>query len=112
MPGHAWKPGQSGNPAGRPPMPVEVREAIRANGRLGVERMRQLLMDDTAWGPKGWIDAKTQVKLAEVAITKGYGSHPLEHPSAAPGGEGGGSTSVLREVYDALREELGAGLLR
>ena len=45
-----WKKGQSGNPGGRPKLNADVREAIQSNGELAVQRMRQLLTDDSAWG--------------------------------------------------------------
>ena len=68
-----FKPGQSGNPSGRPPMPKPVREAIRSNGELAVNRMEQLLSDDSAWGPKGWMRPREQILLATTAQERAYG---------------------------------------
>ena len=68
-----FKPGQSGNPSGRPPMPKPVREAIRSNGELAVRRMEQLLSDDSAWGPKGWMRPREQILLATTAQERAYG---------------------------------------
>ncbi len=93
-----WKKGQSGNPSGRPKMPAELKAALHANGARGMERMRQLLEDDDAWGSDGWMDAKTQVKLAETAIVRAFGANPgqIEHGTTA------GAESILRAAYDAL----------
>ena len=68
-----FAPGVSGNPSGRASIGPKAPEVVTANASKGAERMRQLLEDDSGWGPKGWMDAKTQVKLAETAITKAYG---------------------------------------
>ena len=41
--GRDWKPGQSGNPNGRPPMPKEVREAMNMNKILFAELLTKYL---------------------------------------------------------------------
>jgi hypothetical protein len=68
-----FRKGQSGNPSGRPAMPPQIREAIRANGELAVRRMEQLLSDETAWGPAGWMKAREQILLATTAQERAYG---------------------------------------
>ena len=68
-----YRKGQSGNLSGRPAMPPEVREAIRANGELAVRRMSQLLLDDTAWGPNAWMKPREQIQLLSVAQERAYG---------------------------------------
>ncbi|SNT39883.1 hypothetical protein [Tropicimonas sediminicola] len=98
-----WVKGQSGNPSGRPRIDPQVREAIRQNGVAGVERMRELLDDDTAWGPGGWLEPKVQVQLAETAIVRAYGSHALANDNQAPTGVHLGL--VMRSVYETMRAE-------
>lgn len=107
MGSHLWKPGQSGNPNGRPKLPAEVKEAIKSNGVKGTERMRELLDDDAAWGPKGWLDAKTQVKLAEVAMVRAYGSRGAAEDEKGEELSAKDFGSVLRQVYESLRDEGG-----
>lgn len=42
-PPHAWKPGQSGNPGGRPKAIVEVVELARAHSERAVTRLAELM---------------------------------------------------------------------
>ncbi|WP_447986972.1 DUF5681 domain-containing protein [Nitrospira sp. Nam74] len=37
-PSTSWKPGQSGNPGGRPKVLIEVRDLARNHGREAIER--------------------------------------------------------------------------
>ena len=74
-----FKKGQSGNPRGRPVMPKEVREAIRNNGEMAVMRMSYLLMDDSAFGPKGWIKPREQILLLATTQERAFGrAHNIE----------------------------------
>lgn len=45
--GHAtagsWKPGQSGNPAGRPPLPDEYKDSIKALAKKGLQALDAIL---------------------------------------------------------------------
>ena len=74
-----WKKGQTGNPGGRPKMDPSVREAIGRNGQIAVERMHQLLNDETAWGPDGFpvasaglrMRARDLAKIASVVLHDG-----------------------------------------
>lgn len=68
-----FKKGQSGNPRGRPVMSPEVREALRAGGEVAVRRMGDLLDDDAAWGPAGWLSPMEQIKLLAVAHERAFG---------------------------------------
>ena len=74
-----FQKGKSGNPSGRPKMPQEVREAIRNNGEMAVMRMSDLLMDDSAFGPKGWIKPREQILLLATAQERAFGkAHNIE----------------------------------
>ncbi|WP_068111231.1 hypothetical protein [Tropicimonas marinistellae] len=84
-------------------MDPQVRAAIRQNGVTGVERMRELLDDDSAWGRDGWLDPKVQVQLAETAIVRVFGSHALANDDLAPTGMD--LSRTMRAVYDAMRAE-------
>lgn len=98
-----WVKGQSGNPSGRPRIDPQVREAIRQNGATGVERMREMLDDDSAWGRDGWLDPKVQVQLAESAIVRAFGNYALANDDHSPTGMELGRT--MRVVYNTMRAE-------
>ena len=68
-----FQKGKSGNPSGRPKIPQEVREAIRNNGEMAVTRMSDLLMDDSAFGSKGWIKPREQILLLATAQERAFG---------------------------------------
>lgn len=103
--GTPWKPGQSGNPAGRKPLPAEVREAIKSNGEKAVARMNALLSDDEGWGKDGWIDQKVQTRLLEVAMTRAYGTQPAAPLDGGAMQAGALGQNVLRQVYDMIKAE-------
>ncbi|HXS30627.1 MAG TPA: DUF5681 domain-containing protein, partial [Steroidobacteraceae bacterium] len=73
-----FQAGQSGNPAGRKPLPPAIKEALGTNAAKAIVRIQAMLDDDTAWGAKGWLDGKTQIKVAEVAIHRAYGAAMLD----------------------------------
>ena len=106
-----FKPGQSGNPSGRKRLPPEVREQLTSNGEKAVQRMTDILDDDTAWGKDGWIPPKDQITMLEKATDRAYGksetlsiSHSHSHSGqvehkATP------SRPSLRAVSDKLPEK-------
>ena len=65
-PPHAFKPGQSGNPSGRPKIPEEFKEMARANS---VKALRKAItmMDDPE------VPAAVQLKAAEVVMERAWG---------------------------------------
>ena len=65
----AWKPGQSGNPLGRPAVEREVTQAARALTLRGLERAAQILED-----PKG--NQIAQARILEVILERAYGKAP------------------------------------
>jgi hypothetical protein len=109
LPGHLWKPGQSGNPNGRAKMNDEVKEAIGSNGLKAVERLKALLDDDKAFGKAGWMPVKEQIKVIEVAMHKAYGQAVTDERFGG-GGSGGGPgersdalARVLVGIYEDMR---------
>ena len=107
----AFKPGQSGNPSGRPRLDPEVRAQFMANGARAAEIMTQILHDSEAWGKDGWIPPKDQITLLEKVTDRAYGksetlsiSHSHSHSGqvehkATP------SRPSLRAVNDKLPEK-------
>ena len=68
---HLFQKGQSGNPAGGKPVPPHIREALKGIADGAVARLRALVEDDSAWGSTGWLDGKTQIKVAKPAPKTG-----------------------------------------
>lgn len=71
-----WKPGQSGNPNGRPPIPQDVRDAARALTIEAIEALRKALADprsrvaaSVALLDRGW--GKPNQTIEEVTATLG-----------------------------------------
>ena len=74
-----FKKGQSGNPSGRPKMAKPIREAIRSNGELAVNRMTQLLSDESGWGKNGWMKPREQILLAVAGQERAFGRIENHH---------------------------------
>lgn len=70
----AWKPGQSGNPKGRPPSNPEVRAAIAARLPSAVEYLGAVL--------EGEVDAepKDRVQAAKILLEWGLAKPAVEAP--------------------------------
>jgi len=66
-PPHAFKPGQSGNPGGRPHVPEELRIALRGYGQEAIEFQYKIM--------KGTIKAnmRERVKCSELLADRGLG---------------------------------------
>ena len=62
----AFKPGQSGNPGGRPKIPSDVREAIRAACPAAIKLLVKVMKDE---------EEKTAYRLdaAKTLLDRGYG---------------------------------------
>jgi hypothetical protein len=72
-PGKRFKPGESGNPAGRPPVNPDVREALKAACPAAVARLAAMV-------DSKWIDPEVQLKAAHIIIERVLGkvATPLE----------------------------------
>lgn len=51
----------------------DVLKVIRSNAKGAVERLREIIEDDTAWGKDGWLPPNSQVKVAEAAMDRSFG---------------------------------------
>ena len=79
IPHTAWKPGQSGNPGGRPKVVAEIRDLARAHGVAAIERLAALLKSS---------NESVALRAAEALLDRGYGravqgasmdSEPIPH---------------------------------
>ena len=80
-PPHAWKPGQSGNPGGRPRVVADIRALAQAEGDACIAALKRV-MDD----PKS--PAAAKVQAAQALLDRGYGRaiqrQELSGPDGAP----------------------------
>jgi hypothetical protein len=67
-PSSAWKPGQSGNPGGRPKVVAEIRELARQHGYDAIRRLVDLM---------GSKNENVAVRACEALLDRGYG-RPLQ----------------------------------
>jgi len=65
-PGHLWKPGQSGNPAGRKPAVNDVAVLARQHGPAAIEKLAELMHNSK--------DERVQVAAAKILLDRGYGA--------------------------------------
>jgi hypothetical protein len=63
-PSSAWKPGQSGNPGGRPRVAAEVRALARDHGHAAIERLVRLMYSK---------NESVAVRACEALLDRGYG---------------------------------------
>lgn len=78
-PPSAWKPGQSGNPAGRPRVVAEIRDLARSHGPEALETLARIMRDKAA-------RPDARARAAEALLDRGYGRSPTT--LAGEGGEG------------------------
>jgi hypothetical protein len=72
-----WKPGQSGNPEGRPKVVRELAALAREHGPRAIERLAEILESS---------DAKAATSAAKELLDRGYGKAPqtVEHTRKDP----------------------------
>jgi len=63
-PSSAWKPGQSGNPSGRPKEVGEIRELARQHTAASIRVLAAGLKDE---------NGRTRIAAAEVLLDRGWG---------------------------------------
>lgn len=93
----SWKPGQSGNPSGRPKLPEEYRQLITQNLDVVVELLLDTVMSEGA-------ETKDRVKAAEVLLSYG-----LAKPSTDAAMTGAAALAKLADAIRAKRKAVGAG---
>jgi HEAT repeat protein len=76
LPDHLFKPGQSGNPGGRPKGEARVREAAQKHGLEALAVLVDAMKDP---------DARVRIRAAEIVLERGFG----KAPQAIIGGEPG-----------------------
>jgi hypothetical protein len=69
-PHHGFKPGQSGNPGGRPKAIVEVAAAAREHTVEAIETLRDIMRNVKA-------TASARVSAAAILIERGWGKAPM-----------------------------------
>lgn len=92
VPRSAFKPGQSGNPGGRPKRTKEQKDAlemIRALAPEAAERLRAIISD-----PETKPDV--QLRAIDIVLERTYGK------AAAPVAVTSGSFKVLEDAFNAL----------
>jgi hypothetical protein len=63
-PSSVWRPGQSGNPGGRPKISAEIRDLARDHGSKAIERFVALMHSKSL---------SVAVRAAEALLDRGYG---------------------------------------
>lgn len=84
-PAHLWKPGQSGNPNGRPKVVGELKVLARAYTMEGLETLAEIMRDKKA-------PSAARVAAVGHILDRGYGK-PTQHVSA--------HVRHIREMTDA-----------
>jgi hypothetical protein len=68
-PGKKFKPGQSGNPAGKPKVIIEVVQAARERTVQAIETLEKIMLDPKATG-------SARVSAAVAILERGWGKAP------------------------------------
>ena len=84
----AFKPGESGNPSGRPKMPPELIQAFRDRTQDALNTLVEIMNDKEGRGSE-------RVKAAEVIIDRAWGKAIQQ---AELTGEDGGAIEIIKRV--------------
>ena len=97
-PSWAWRPGQSGNPGGRPKVSAEIRDLARDHGAKAIERLVALMYSK---------NESVAIRAAEALLDRGYG-RPMQRNGSQWGGRAACSAADRSHLCDAT--ETGSGL--
>lgn len=78
-PSTAWKPGQSGNPSGRPKLLEQVRDLARTHTEDAIKTLADLMNDPTERGV-------VRVAAAEALLDRAWGRPTQAVEASGPGG--------------------------
>ena len=86
--GGKWKPGQSGNPGGRPKGYGEVRELARQHTDKAIDTLAGIMYDDKA-------PASARQAAAEALLNRGWGK---PETTVNVGGQGSSWVEAMRQL--------------
>lgn len=89
----SWKPGQSGNPNGRPKLPPEIREIAKAGSVKAISRAVELIDHE---------DPNVALKAINTVLDRGYGKPAQSHELTGPGGGPIQSMDLTKATDDQL----------
>jgi hypothetical protein len=100
--GRQWKPGQSGNPNGRPKVPTEIKARLSQLGPKAVERLADLMNSD---------NERVALAAAQTLVERAYGkAKPAEDekPRAGTGNSelDGRAFAALRMIADGQQDTI------
>ena len=90
-----FKPGQSGNPGGRPRMPDELKEAMRGLAETAVKVLKEAMEGD---------DPRARIMAANAVLDRGYGKPAQTVNAKIEGADlGEAHLTALRELANRPR---------
>lgn len=96
-------PGASLNPGGRRKLPEHVRRAIHDTGVAAVARLTEIVADPDAFGPRGWLAPRDQLKAIEVATDRAFGRPDISRANQSGPAAADNETDFLAVLDDAIR---------
>ncbi len=94
----AWRPGQSGNPRGRPKLDRHVRDLARRYTEEAIEALANIMRDESE-------SATARTRAAEVILDRGWGRPAPYEEAPSPGPKTPGDEMSEQEV-DARIQQL------
>lgn len=100
-----FKPGQSGNPGGRPKLFGEVGELAREHGPTAIVTLAKIMADEEN-------KPAERIRAAEVLLDRGFGRpmQTLEHADVTPLEQE--PPNLIKVMSELRRSSLGTGMLK